>query len=246
MLSPLRSIYRQDFYAFVRRAYAEFHGDAKIKGKYVKWLCQRLSLFATDGADRIVVNMPPRHLKTFVCSTCLPAYILGHNPRARIMVVSYGEELAREISRDIRRLIKSEWYKGVFSTRIAKDHSRAMDFATTKGGKVHAFSVEGGITGFGADAIIADDLLQIGDADNIDQIHRVNRIFNEIISSRLNDPETGKIIIVAHRLHQDDLSGHVLAAPGWDHLVLPFMATERSELETSAKRERHCDHTQNE
>jgi predicted phage terminase large subunit-like protein len=230
MYPHVRALLRKDFYAFVRKAFADRHPGSSLDDSYIEYVCYELAKIATGKIDRAVVNVPPRHLKTFVGSTWLPAYILGRDPSARIMVVSYGENLAREIAQNIRGTMKTEWYKELFKTRIAKDRSRAMDFATTQGGGVRAFSIEGGITGFGADYIIVDDPLEIKDADNTAQIDHVSRLFDETIRSRLNDPNTGRIVIIAHRLNTVDLSGHVLKEDGWHHIALPFIATRNTKF----------------
>jgi hypothetical protein len=83
------------------------------------------------------------------------------------------------------------------------------DFATVQGGGVYAASVGGALSGRGGDIIIFDDPLNIDDANNLDQIERVNRRFDSLVMSRLDNPKTGKAVIIAHRLHPDDLSGHV-------------------------------------
>jgi predicted phage terminase large subunit-like protein len=147
------------------------------------------------------------------------------------MVVSYSVDLAELITRQIRDVMKMEWYHEAFpGTRLARDHTSVSDFGTTKHGAVRAFSIEGGITGFGADYIIVDDPLQIHDADNFQQIDHVNSLFDRVVRTRLNDPEKGRILIVAHRLNEDDLCGHVMKEDDWDHIVLPFQAERAKTL----------------
>ena len=102
------------------------------------------------------------------------------------------------------------------------------DFGTTKRGGVYAAAIGGQLTGYGADYIVIDDPLEIKDADNIARIDFVNDRFDTLIRNRLNYPSRGKIVIVAHRLHENDLSGHVLADGDWRTVMLPFQAT-RSE-----------------
>jgi predicted phage terminase large subunit-like protein len=229
MNPKLRAALRSDFVTFVEKAFAESHGKS-LTGDYIAYLCFFIERIASGAQTRLVVNLPPRHLKTFVGSICLPAFILGNNPKVQIMVVSYDEKLARLIAEKIREVMRSRWFSRTFNTRLAHDHARATDFATTAGGGVRAFSIEGGITGHGADFIIIDDPLQIGDANNRRQIDLVNRLFDTTIYSRLNDPETGHIVIIAHRLHEDDLCGHVLKEGGWQHVLLPFVASRTKTL----------------
>jgi predicted phage terminase large subunit-like protein len=98
------------------------------------------------------------------------------------------------------------------------------DFATGAGGRLYAASIHGNFTGRGADLIIVDDPLPIAHAASLDKIHEVNRIFDEAVVSRLNNPSTGKILIIMHRLHEDDLCGHVLQTGAWSRTVLPLIA----------------------
>ena len=101
--------------------------------------------------------MPPRHGKTFMASICLSAWILAHDASAKILVLSYGQDLADKIAYAIRAILRSDWFREAFDTRLAKDRAKVMDFVTTDGGGVRSLSIEGGVTGLGADFIIIDD-----------------------------------------------------------------------------------------
>jgi predicted phage terminase large subunit-like protein len=172
-----------------------------------------------------VVTLPPRHLKTFLASICLPAWLLAHCPSARILILSYGQELADKIAYAIREILRSAWFRRIFKARIAR--SQLTDFITTANGCVHSVLIEGSVTGFGADIIIVDDAVQIKDCDNERQLQRVNALFDSEIRTRLNHPKKGAIVIVAHRLAEDDLPGHVLQEGGWKAVRLPLIAPRR-------------------
>jgi hypothetical protein len=125
--------------------------------KYLKLLAQSLTHVATGETKRLVITMPPRHGKTFMGSICLSAWILAHDPSAKIPVLSYGQDLADRIAYDIREILRSEWFQQAFRTRISRDQAKLVDFVTTVGGNVRSLSIEGGVTGLGADYIIIDD-----------------------------------------------------------------------------------------
>jgi predicted phage terminase large subunit-like protein len=110
---------------------------------------------------------------------------------------------------------------------VAEDRSKVSDFATTQGGGVFATSVGGALAGRGADIIIFDDPLDLKDAGNDGQIELVNQRFNSLIMSRLNDPKTGRIVIIAHRLNDNDLCAHVRKQGDWRHVVLPLIAPRK-------------------
>ena len=109
------------------------------------------------------------------------------------------------------------------------------DFATDQGGGVYAASAGGSLTGRGGDIIIFDDPLNIDDANNLDQIERVNRRFDSLIMSRLNNPKSGRVVIIAHRLNQEDLSGHVLKQRGWRHICLPMIAPKKRSFQVGGR-----------
>ncbi len=140
------------------------------------------------------------------------------------MVLSYSAELAEEISYETRAIMQSEFYKEMTPTRIAKDRRKVNDFATTAGGRVRAVSIEGGVTGKGGDYIIIDDPGEIKDHDNLKKLQRVNDLFDGEIRTRLDHPKRGCILIIAHRIAEDDLVGHVLQQGGWKQLKLPLIA----------------------
>ena len=220
MTPELKRALRTDFESFVRKA----HGEP-LEDPYIGYLCYELGKVPRGKNRRLIVSLPPRHLKTFTCSVCLPAYILGRQPAAKVLVITYGENLAADIAHGIRELLRTQWFKAAFSTRLAADRNRVTDFATTAGGGVYAAPIGGQLTGYGADYIVADDPLEMKDANNDVRIAFVNERFDNVVRSRLNHPSSGAIVIVAHRLNEADLAGHALAEGEWKQIVLPFEAT---------------------
>jgi predicted phage terminase large subunit-like protein len=212
------------FSSFVRKAFYYDHGNKPGNEAYIDLLCHELEQLAKGKTKRLVINLPPRHLKSFLGAVYLAAWVLAHNPSARIMVLTYSEKLAERTTYRIRRILQSPWFKEIFETRVAEDRSRKDDFGTTNGGEVYATSINGGLAGRGADFIIFDDPLDLKDAGNTKQVELINQRFDSLVLSRLNDPRTGRVLIIAHRLNEDDLSAHVRKQGGWRHVVLPLIA----------------------
>lgn len=100
------------------------------------------------------------------------------------------------------------------------------EFVTTAGGSRYATSVGGTLTGRGADLIIVDDALKAEEAMSELARKRVIDWYSGSLVSRLNDKTRGSIIVIAQRLHEDDLPGHLLRIGGWEHLDLPAIAVE--------------------
>jgi len=193
------------------------HNDKKLSNQeYVNYLCFELEKVASGKTKRLVINLPPRHLKTFLAAICMAAWTLARDPASRIIIITYNEDLAEHISLHVRRVLQSDWYREIFTkTRIAEDRARAGDFETTRGGAVYAVSSGGALAGRGADLIIFDDPLDLKDANNVVEIQRGIERFDNLIMSRLNNPEEGRVVIIAHRLNENDLSAHVRNEGGW-------------------------------
>jgi hypothetical protein len=225
MNSETKKLIETKFLAFAMKAFATLNKSRSLgNDKYLKLLAQKLTRVAAGETKRLVVSMPPRHCKTFMGSICLPAWILAHNPSAKIVIMTYGQDLADKTAYAVRDILRSEWYQQVFHTRIKGDRAKLVDFVTTDGGGVRSLSIEGGVTGLGADFIIIDDPVEIKDCGNTKRLERVNDLFDDEIQTRLDNPKKGCIVIIAHRISEDDLPGHVLQKAGWQQLKLPLIA----------------------
>ncbi|WOH57291.1 phage terminase large subunit [Bradyrhizobium sp. BWC-3-1] len=175
-------------------------------------------------ATRQIINAPPRSLKSFLVSVAWPAYRLGQEPTQKFICASYSEKLANKHSADCRRIMEATWYRELFPTRLEK--STEDELGTTKGGYRLAMSVGGTLTGLGADTIIVDDPLNAIGAVSDASLKSCNEWFDCSLMSRLNDKAKGSIIVVMQRLHQHDLTGHLIEREGWERLTLPGIAPE--------------------
>jgi hypothetical protein len=230
MKSVDAAILRESFSAFVLRAFRQTHDQRLGSQPYVQHLCNEISKFIDGKTTRLLINLPPQHLKTFVGSISLPAYLLGKNPRLRIILTAYNDTLAEDLCEKIREMMKSAWYKQVFATRIKGGHSRTNDFATEENGGVYAVSATGSVTGRAADVVIYDDPHEISDWNNERKLTLVRDNFNTLLS-RLSNKVTGRIIVVAHRLSTRDLSSALLEETGWTYVRLPLVAVETQEYD---------------
>jgi predicted phage terminase large subunit-like protein len=191
-----------------------------------------------DGSiSRLLINQPPRSAKSITVSVAYVAWLLGHDPTRRIIVVSYANELAVELHRQFRMVIDAPWYRELFpAMRPARDSG--YELVTTAGGGRYATSVGGTLTGRGADLIIIDDPLKAEDAMSDLARKRLIDWYAGTLVSRLNDKERGSIVVVMQRLHESDLAGHLLEQGGWEHLDLPAIAVEDSDIPLGRNRHR--------
>lgn len=225
-----KKILQQDFVSFIERSFYELNPQTRLlMGQYIEAMAAKLEACRQGKIRRLIINLPPRYLKSHCVSIAFVAWLLGHHPATPIICASYGQDLADKLARDCRTVISSSWYKQLFRTRLSPDKLAVDDFATTdKGGRM-ATSVGGVLTGRGADYIIIDDPLKPDDALSEIRRNGVNDWFDNTLLSRLNDKTNGCIILIMQRLHQDDLVGHVLEQGGWE--VLSFSAiAEQHEL----------------
>ena len=174
---------------------------------------------------RLVVLVPPRYLKSLSASVAFPAYVLGHDPRARIIAVSYSDQLARSHANDFRALAHSERYRAVFpGTRISPSKDTEAEVRTTVRGFRYATSVGGTLTGRGGNFLIIDDPQKPQDAHSETARANTQQWFFNTLYPRLDNKVDDAIIVVMQRLHVDDLVGKLLEQSGWHVLNLPAIA----------------------
>ena len=221
------AVFRQSFSTFVQKCFYELNPSEKfINGMYIDLLCDQIQSMIEGENQKLIINLPPRYLKSVICSIALPAFILGHNPSTKIMCISYGEELASKLAADCKSVMEADWYKALFpETKIRTDKKSVMDFETTKHGGRFATTISGAVTGRGADWIIIDDPLKPADALSDVVREKINELYGNTVSSRLNDKNTGRILVVMQRLHAHDLSGFLFENdPDFKSIVLPLIA----------------------
>jgi len=228
--SEYQAFARNDFYTFMHRAFRELNPTTPfLHTWHNELLTAKLEACRRGEITRLIINVPPRSLKSHAAAVSFPAFVLGHNPSAQIICVSYGQDLANKHSLDCRSVMSSDWYRSLFSTRLAPQKQSVQEFLTTQNGFRLATSVGGVLTGRGADFLIIDDPLKPDEALSESQRKAANEWFDHTLYSRLNDKRAGVIIIIMQRLHQDDLVGHVLEQENWDLVRLPAIAEEDEE-----------------
>jgi predicted phage terminase large subunit-like protein len=223
---------RHDLVAFIRRVLETIApGEVYQHNWHIEAMAFELQRCIDGGVTRLIMTVPPRSLKSICASVAFPAWILAHDPSARIICISYSADLAARHARDCRRIMESEWYLRLFpATRISREKNSEMEFVTTAQGYRYSTSIGGTLTGRGANYIIIDDSLKADEA--MSDVYRpgVNESYSRTIYSRLDDKRTDRIIIVQQRLHVDDLVGYVLQKEKWTHLNLPAIADTEQEI----------------
>ena len=137
---------------FTKAVWPEF-----IEGAHHRVIAQKFNDLANKKINRLIINMPPRHTKSEFASYLLPAWMVGRNPKLKIIQATHTGELAVRFGRKAKTLIDSEDYSKIFETSLREDSQAAGRWETAQGGEYFAAGVGGAITGRGADLLIIDD-----------------------------------------------------------------------------------------
>jgi predicted phage terminase large subunit-like protein len=228
MISPIqlqlidRALAKRSLAEFVRQAWTI------LERKQIEWnwhldlICEYLEQVSAGAISHLVINCPPRFMKSLLVSVFWPVWSWTTHPETRWLFASYAKSLALKHSRDRRKLLLSDWYRSTFpDVRLSDDDNTLAAFTNTANGAMRATSVGGSVTGFGADTIVIDDLINPAQADSEAERTTGLRWYDESLSTRHNDKKNGRTVIVEQRTHLEDPTGHVVAQGGWVHLSLP-------------------------
>lgn len=224
-LARYTDILRNDFLAFAQRAFLELEPAKTFESNWhIEVLAANLEAVRLGRKKRLIINVPPRTLKSFLGSIVFPAFALGHDPSLNILCTSYAQDVANDLALSCRTLMLSRFYQSLFGTRLSDDRQAVEEFKIKGGGARRAVSLSGSITGRGADIIIVDDPIKPDEAESESHRNRVNSSYQRTVSGRLNR-DTGSVILLMQRLHNNDLAALVQKEEQWDVVAIPAIAT---------------------
>jgi predicted phage terminase large subunit-like protein len=234
------AICRLDFVSFIRKCFHTLSPNTELlMNWHIYALAYQLEQVRCGKIKRLNVNFPPRMLKSLISSVAFPAFILGHDPTKRVIVVSYGSDLAIKLANDFRAILNAPWYRRVFpGTRISRTENTEFEVVTTQNGGRLAVSIDGALTGRGGDFVIVDDPLKAIDARSDGKRERVNYLFTSSVLTRLDNKQTGAIVLVMQRLDPNDPVGKHCSSDEWTTLSFPAIA-ERDESIQIGKNQCH-------
>lgn len=221
-------VLRNNFVSFLARSFTQLHpGTGYLHNWHIDAIAAALERMRAGECTRLIVNVPPRSLKSVMLSAAWPAFLLGQDPSLKILCASYAQSLSIKHSLDTRHIMQSPWYRALFpQTELLPDQNEKHRFHTTRHGMRLATSTGGAVTGEGGDLLILDDPLSAADAWNHAARAQANRWFDHVFSTRLNDKRRGAMLLVMQRLHADDLTGHLMKKGGFELLNFPAVAVE--------------------
>ena len=221
----IQAILRNSFNCFVAKSFSTISPNSiYLHNWHLDMIAYKLAQVEKGEITRLIINMPPRYLKSISVNAAWPAWLMGQDPTKRIMVASYSQALSNKHSQDCRLVLNSKWYKDLFPwTRIAKGENQKSKFVTTKRGFRFSTSTGGTATGEGGDILIIDDPQNPTKINSKKYREKTIEWFEQTFISRLNNKKTGAIVIVMQRLHDEDLCGYLLKnkPKQWELLKIP-------------------------
>jgi predicted phage terminase large subunit-like protein len=238
--------YEDSLADFIKASWRLVEPKAFLSNWHIDVICEHLEAAADWQINRLLINIPPRHMKSLGANVFFPAWIWAQDPNpeddpehpfqicknswrgpgTKFMHLSYDSSLATRDGVKCRQIISSPWYQRLWGHRVQlqPDQNQKTRFDNRSGGHRISTSEGGVITGEGADIIVFDDPHNVRDIGGTSEVARENtlRFWDEALPSRLNDQMNGVFIVIMQRVHERDLSGHILAKElGWTHLCLP-------------------------
>jgi predicted phage terminase large subunit-like protein len=218
-------ILRANFECFLQMCFLYLNpGAPYLPNWHIKAIAYQLDRIRRGEITRLIINMPPRYLKSLTVTVAFTAFLLGLEPWRKIFAISYGDDLSAKHASDFRSIMHAPWFKRAFR-KMQILRSVDGELVTTKRGFRKSTSVSGPLTGLGGDLFIIEDPQKPVDAQSESRRNGLNQWVSNTLMSRLDNKQTGAIIVVMQRVHMDDLSGFLSnSADDWEILSLPAIA----------------------
>ena len=228
---------RESLYEFLKYYWEKEKKNPLDEWRHIKLICEKLEKVYSWEIKRLIINIPPRSLKTETVSIAFPAWCLWHDPRIKFMEISYSAQLAEKNSLWCRNMYLSDTYLSVFPRRVwlREDQNTKQHWETLQGGQMYAAGSGGTIIWQGCDIMLIDDPLSPEEAKSEVMRTGVNNNYQDTLKSRLNSKQDWAIVIIMQRLHDDDLSGFLLEqqrlgiGDNREEIIIPAIAEKDDE-----------------
>ena len=231
---------RREMRQFVKGAWHVVEpGVPFVGGRHIDAICDHLTFVSLGDIDDLVINIPPRHSKSTICAVMWPAWEWTWNPANQWLFCTYALDLTVRDSVKCRRLIQSPWYQERWGSvfHLSGDLNQKKRFDNNKNGYRLATAVQGQATGEGGDKIVVDDAHNMKEINSDTIRDGVLDWWDNVMSTRGNNPKKLGRVIIAQRGHHKDLPGHALAQGGWVHLNLPGYFRPKLRCITTARKD---------
>lgn len=226
----------KSLHTFTRGAWEQIEpGRTFVDNWHLHTICEHLEAVTAGQIKRLVINVPFRTSKSTFTSVCWPAWTWLKDPSHQWLTGSFAQHLAIRDALKMRRLVTSDWFTSFWPEKIvlAADQNEKKRFQNTANGYRIAFGMTSGVMGDGGDTLLIDDPHDREGAESEVQRPAALETYDGSLVTRLNDPDHGAIVVIMQRLHEADVSGHVLKEKGWTHLMLPMEYEPERRCKTS-------------
>jgi predicted phage terminase large subunit-like protein len=192
-------------------------------------LLSALEEVSSKRHGRLMVLMPPGSAKSTYASVVFPSQFLGKESERRLILASYGDDLARKMGRRTRAVIKQPRYLGIWGCGLSEESKAAETFALTNSSEYMACGILSGITGNRAHGVIIDDPIKGREQANSETIRKKTwEAYNDDLLTRLIPG--GWVVLIQTRWHEEDLAGKLLPK-GWNGESGKFLCSDGFEWE---------------
>ena len=221
--SLIERLYRADIPSFAKFAFNELSPQHQLGTSWhVDVMADALQGCLERDTRRLIINAPPRSLKSHCASIAMVVFALGQDPTRKIMVVAGSRALANDLQRRAVALMGTPRCRALFPN--LRPTVTTGEITLPHGGGILYATVGQSLIGRGADIIVIDDPITPFEAQDNSARAGVNAWFDAEVVPRLNDKDTGVIVLVMQRVHLEDLTSHVRLRRGWTEIVLPVIA----------------------
>jgi predicted phage terminase large subunit-like protein len=221
-LKQICDIARFDFAAFARFVFPVLQPGVEFEPNWhIECIAEHLEAMERGELPRLIINLPPRSLKSYLVSQAFPAWVLGRTPSEKFINISYGASVVEQNAINCRRIINSPFYKICFPDLKMGILDRNIHFQTDQGGHYYADTALSTVTGIGCNYMVLDDLLKPMEALSDTIRNSTNENMRATLLNRFDDRRIGKLLMVMQRLHVDDPTGNLLKDKGITLLKLP-------------------------
>lgn len=211
---------------FTQGAWPQLERKKYLHNWHIEAIAEHLEAVSARQIKRLIINVPFRTMKSTLVNVAWPAWTWTRTPEHQFLCGSHAEKLAIRDNLKHRRLVASPWYRERWGNKfsLTSDQNQKLRFENNQGGYRIAFGMTSGITGDGGDTVIIDDPHDRDAAQSEKERETALETFDQSVITRLNDPDNSAIVVIMQRLHENDLSGHILATSDdeWEHLMLPM------------------------
>lgn len=226
IMDVLNAACRLSFDAFAHKAFTLIEpGNNYEYNWHMDCIAEHLEASFRGEISRLIINIPPRCLKSVLVAQLYPAWVLGKEPHHQFIGASYAHTLAERNVMRTRQVLQTEWYKQCFpETEISRDQNQKDYFTTTKAGQYKGTGIGGTITGFGASTLIVDDPINPMEAASDTIRNSANEYIRSTLFSRFNDARKQRMVMIMQRLHEADPTGDLYKDGGYTLVKLPAEA----------------------